>query len=93
MPTIKSAAASPSADTIVGMHCNIDAKGKAVRLILGAVAEGIGLLLLTLAAVGMIDGRWPWIVGGVALTIGFIGIFESLAGWCVLRAMGFKTKV
>lgn len=81
------------ADTIGGMHCNIDAKGKAVRLMLGAVAEAAGLLQLTLAFVGMLDGHWPWIVGSVLLVIGWIGIAEGLAGWCVVRAMGFKTRV
>jgi len=75
------------------MQCNIDAKGKAVRLVLGAVFEAIGLLLIVLAWIGMLEGQWPWYVGGACVLYGWLGIFEGIAGWCVVRAMGIKTWI
>lgn len=72
--------------------CNIDAKGKRVRFVMGA-AEIIGAVLL--AAVW----AWPsndwrrWMVAGVLFLFGAFAIFEARAGWCIVRAMGFKTKV
>ncbi|MDZ4830208.1 MAG: hypothetical protein SGJ09_08440 [Phycisphaerae bacterium] len=74
------------------MQCNIDSKGKAVRLMGGAIIEGIGLLLVTLWFVGMMP-PWAAIVGAVAIVSGLFGIFEGLSGWCVVRAMGFKTPI
>lgn len=74
------------------MQCNIDAKGKFVRLIWGvfmlAIAAGLaGLILLEVVA-----GGWVWVgVAGLAI-FGAFGIYEARAGWCVARAMGFKTK-
>lgn len=73
------------------MQCNIDARGKFVRLIYGLLMLlgamiGAGLLLA-----GVVSGWWLWvIVAGLALMGGF-GVFEARAGWCVMRAMGFKT--
>jgi len=73
------------------MQCNIDAKGKAVRLIWGlvmlAAAGGLaGLILLE-----VVPGGWVWLgVAGLVLMGGF-GIYEARAGWCAVRAMGFKT--
>lgn len=74
------------------MQCNIDAKGKFVRLVYGlimlAVAGGVaGLIMLN-----VIGGGWVWAIPvGLAL-MGAFGVYEARAGWCVARAMGFKTK-
>lgn len=75
------------------VKCNIDAKGKAVRLIMGSVFEAIGLLLLVLAWVGVLEGRWPWYAGVACVLYGVFGIFEGIAGWCIVRAMGIKTRM
>lgn len=75
-----------------GMQCNIDAKGKALRLIYGlmmlAAAAGVAVLMLA----GVLNlGAWGWgIVIALAL-LGCFGVFEARAGWCAVRAMGFKT--
>ncbi len=74
------------------MQCNIDAKGKSIRLISGIIVTVLSLLLLILAAVGVFNGTWPWVAGGVMLALGGFQIFEARAGWCVVRAMGFKTR-
>jgi hypothetical protein len=34
-----------------------------------------------------------WIVAGVCVLMGAFAIFEARAGWCVMRAMGFKTRM
>lgn len=59
----------------------------------GAILEGFGLLLVTLAAVGGIAGTWPYAAGGLMIIGGLVMIFEGMAGWCVVRAMGFRTPV
>ncbi len=74
------------------MQCNIDARGKAVRLVAGAAVEGIGLVLAVLWFLGFLPD-WALGVGIAAIASGWFMIFEGLAGWCVLRAMGFKTSI
>ncbi|MGB1123618.1 MAG: hypothetical protein ACPG4Q_00305 [Phycisphaeraceae bacterium] len=45
-----------------------------------------GLILLK-----VLPGGWVW-AGVLALALfGAFGIYEARAGWCVMRAMGFKT--
>ena len=74
------------------LTCNIDTKGKRLRFINGIVMTVIGLALALFLA-------WPqhstilWGVSAVCLLSGAFAIFEARAGWCVVRAMGFKTKV
>jgi hypothetical protein len=71
------------------MQCNINAKGKAVRLL-----SGLGFLLagaLTFVFGGL-DGV-PAIIGSCLLLGGGFMAFEGWSGWCVVRAMGFKTPV
>lgn len=75
------------------MQCNIDAKGRAVRLISGLFSAGIGVVL-TLLAVFDVIGHMPWLWVGIALLVtGGFQIYEGWAGWCVLRAMGIRTKL
>jgi len=78
------------------MQCNIDAKGKAVRLILGLVLAILGLIAISLRAFNLVpDDLAMWSLGlGVGLLVaGAFCIFEGWAGWCVVRAMGFKTRI
>jgi hypothetical protein len=74
------------------MQCNIDARGKAVRLVAGATIEGIGFLLGVLWFVGILPD-WAAFVGGVAILSGLFLLFEGSAGWCVIRAIGFRTPI
>ena len=74
------------------LECNIDAKGKAVRMIYGVVFLVVGIVLIFLWA--RPAGGWlPWTVSLLVLIGGAFAIFESRAGWCVVRAMGFKTPI
>ena len=75
------------------MQCNIDAKGKQVRLISGMIVTSIAVMVLLLRAVGVFEGNWAWVVGGLMLASGAFQIFEARAGWCIVRAMGFKTRI
>ncbi len=78
------------------MHCNIDARGKAARLILGIAMILIGVVLLTLRHFGPLDAQpadWPLFAGIASVLFGAFGVFEGWAGWCAVRAMGFKTRV
>ena len=74
------------------MQCNIDAKGKSVRLISGIIVSFIAVVILLLRVAQVIDGNWGWITGGLLLAMGAFQIFEARAGWCIVRAMGFKTR-
>lgn len=71
------------------MQCNIDARGKAVRLIMGILFALAGILMLALGR----GATWSLIAGISCLAGGAFMIFEGAAGWCAVRAMGFKTKL
>ncbi|MEM8736971.1 MAG: hypothetical protein AAGG38_00640 [Planctomycetota bacterium] len=72
------------------MQCNIDAKGKAIRLASGLFTLAAAALAAVLTATGLLPS-WGWfLVVGAVLGGGF-AVFEGWAGWCGLRAMGFKT--
>ena len=74
----------------MALQCNIDAKGKLIRLVYGVAFVVIGIAL-------MIFWAWPrgsalgWVISIVALLGGAFAIFESRKGWCALRAIGMKT--
>ena len=75
------------------MQCNIGAKGKAVRLKMGILALGFAVLLAALVILGLLSSPlWWYPVGGIAFG-GVFAIFEARAGWCIIRAMGFKTPL
>jgi hypothetical protein len=76
----------------MALQCNIDARGKAVRLVIGILASvgGAGLLVFW----AWKDGGWvPWITSMILIAYGAFAVFEGCAGWCVVRAMGFKTRL
>jgi hypothetical protein len=76
----------------MSMACNIDARGKRVRFILGVLlaAAGVGLIVFWALPVG---GAWAWIVSALGLIGGGFCVFEARAGWCAIRAMGLRTPV
>ncbi len=75
------------------MQCNIDAKGKAARLISGIIVMLVGVVLLVLGLLDVIEPNWIYLVAAVVLAAGAFQIYEARAGWCVMRAMGFKTPM
>jgi hypothetical protein len=75
------------------MQCNIDAKGKAVRLIGGMLAAALGCFGLMAWRFELISGAWAPIASLALVLIGAFMIYEGRSGWCVVRAMGFRTKL
>jgi hypothetical protein len=74
------------------LQCNIDAKGKAARLIWGTLILVCGVILLVLWPLRH-GGVIAWSVSIAVILAGGFAIFESRAGWCVVRAMGVKTPI
>lgn len=74
------------------MTCNIDSRGKAARFIYGIVAVAIGAALVFFWAMRG-GGVFGWVISVACLLMGAFSIFEARAGWCVVRAMGFKTRM
>jgi hypothetical protein len=75
------------------MQSNIDARGKAVRLVFGVVFVLVAAGIAVMAIMTMLTGMWPWIVSVAIGGVGLFGIFEARAGWCAVRAMGFRTPL
>jgi hypothetical protein len=63
---------------------NIDGRGKRVRFISGIGLVIAGTLMLWL---------WSWLISTALIVVGAFAIVEALAGWCVLRALGFRTRL
>lgn len=76
------------------LACNIDAKGKSIRLIGGLLAILAGLFGYLMVDQDVLP--IPETLGhiGVALVLlsGAFSIFEARSGWCVVRALGFRTR-
>ena len=75
----------------MALQCNIDAQGVRVRRVWGWSN-------LFAAAVFAAAGVWtaqPWlgIVAGLAALLGILGLFEARHQWCVMRAMGIRTRI
>lgn len=73
------------------MQCNIDAKGKFVRLIWGLLMLALAAVLAGLILAEVVAGGWVWLGVAALVVFGGLGVYEARAGWCVMRAMGFKT--
>ena len=75
------------------LECNLDAKGKAARLLGGMASVAFGLLLATLIATETVVFGLGWYAVAGAIFGGAFAIFEARAGWCIIRAMGIKTPL
>jgi hypothetical protein len=76
----------------VALECNIDARGKAIRLRLGIMGV-LSSLGLAAACLLISAPDLAWIVPAGAFIGGAFAIFEGRAGWCVVRALGFRTRI
>lgn len=76
----------------MALTCNIDAKGRFVRLIYGVILILVAIVLLFCWAIPS-QTLWSWVVTGACFAGGAFAVFEARAGWCVVRAMGIKTPV
>ena len=75
------------------MQCNIGAKGKAARLKMGVLAIIFAIVLSILVLTGALSSTLWWYPVAAITFGGAFSIFEARAGWCVIRAMGFKTPI
>jgi uncharacterized membrane protein len=76
----------------MALTCNIDARGKRVRFVIGVVLLGTGVALLLLWAIPA-GSSLAWIVTVICLVVGAFVLFEARAGWCAIRAIGIKTRL
>lgn len=76
----------------MALQCNIDARGRLARLIGGIVVliAGVGLMLLWAIPSG---AGLAWVIAVGVMLAGAFAIFQARAGWCAMRAMGFKTRM
>jgi hypothetical protein len=74
------------------LPCNIDSRGKVVRLVYGVVLMVVAIALLLAWALPTGSVR-AWVATTVCALGGAFALWEARAGWCVVRAMGFKTPV
>ena len=76
------------------LECNLDAKGKAARLVGGISGVAFSLVLAVLLLTDVVThDTIGWYVVAGAFFGGAFAIFEARAGWCVVRAMGIKTPL
>jgi hypothetical protein len=74
------------------LTCNIDRSGRWARGISGAAFLIVAaLVLLDALSVGAPAVRWT--VGLVLAAIGAFQVFEAWTGWCIMRALGFRTPM
>jgi hypothetical protein len=72
------------------MQCNIDGTGQKVRRIWGGLCVAAAIACGVCAF--LFDMWWLYVVGGVVLGLGIFSFWEAQKKWCVMRAMGVKTK-
>jgi hypothetical protein len=57
----------------------------------GRIARGVIGTLGLIAGIVLVDFKL-WL-GLIFVVAGLFALFESLCGWCLVRACGFKTKI
>ena len=77
----------------MAFECNIDAKGKAIRLFGGIFSLILGLIISSIAYFDVVEAAYLWVAAAGRLAGGTLGVFEGWSGWCVARAMGIWTPV
>ena len=71
---------------------NIDRAGRWARGISGVLFLVIAFfVLLRGIEIGGVPVRWT--IGIVSAIFGIFQVFEALVGWCVMRALGFRTPM
>lgn len=75
------------------MECNISHKGRIARLYTGIVAIVFGLILALLTTLSVLPTALGWIAVAGSIFGGAFAIFEARKGWCIVRAIGFKTPL
>lgn len=74
-------------------QCNINTKGKAIRLFIGFILILLAGIVGVLLALGSAHGLWLWVIALGLLAMGTFALYEGWSGWCAMRAMGLKTWI
>ena len=74
-------------------ECNIDARGKAARMAGGLATLAGAAGLAALLALDVVTVPFGWYAVAAAVAGGAFAVYEARAGWCIIRAMGFKTPL
>ena len=77
----------------MAFECNIDDRGKAARMKLGIRLVIISFILAALTYFEILPTPLGWLATAASFGGGAFTIWEARMGWCVVRAMGFKTKI
>ncbi len=75
------------------MQCNIDERGRAVRLVGGIITLLGGIVLAILSMAKFVEGDLGWLASIAMILGGAFAIFEARKGWCIIRALGIKTPL
>ena len=75
------------------MECNIDNGGKYVRLLLGIATVLFSIPVIMLTLTGELESNIGWMVVASMWAGGLFSIYEGWSGWCVVRALGFRTPI
>ena len=63
------------------------------RLYTGIVAIVFGIALALLTTLSVLPTTLGWIAVAGSIFGGAFAIFEARKGWCIVRAIGFKTPL
>ena len=77
----------------MAFECNIDARGQAARLQMGILGVGGGALLTVVTLLSPIPTTVGLTIAGGSIVGGLFAMWEARMGGCVIRAMGFNTKI
>jgi len=77
----------------MAFECNIDARGQAARFRLGILGVAGGLLLGATTFLEVLPANIGYFMTTTSVAGGLFAMWEARIGWCVVRAMGFKTRV
>ena len=71
-------------------ECNIDARGKFVRLVGGSISLFLGITAAGLLMLDVVPSNWFTISSTIGLFAGgALGIYEGRSGWCVASQWEF----
>ena len=68
------------------MDCDLNASGRQLRLVPGAILFMVGILLIILVYLQLI-GSWGWIAGGSMVVSGIGGLLEACYGKSILQSL------
>tara|TARA_Y100001934_G_C12047351_1_gene629053 strand:+ start:165 stop:398 length:234 start_codon:yes stop_codon:yes gene_type:complete len=77
----------------MAFECNIDARGKAARMRMGMLGVAGGTFLGLVTFTGFLPTTIGYMMALGAIGGGAFSVWEARMGWCVVRAMGFKTRL